>query len=171
MAWNGLGSFLHLEAPQAAPWSSTPLKHITTDAPSIPESLSSNTDRHEISQALTDELLLCTNGKLRLKVRCLLGRFPPSPPCNAYVKLDCAAGGSRAPWDHLKLIILSEGGSPWIKEKKVSLRQMQSLGGVLRFCMQSSIIWEGFPCTWHRLEQVEKTPCNFIIHFNGSVSP
>lgn len=42
---------------------------------------------------------------------------------------------------------------------------------VSRFCMQSCIIWEGFQCTWHQLEQVEKMPFNFIIPFNGLVSP
>lgn len=57
-----------------------PAHHGSTDAPSIPESLSSNTDRHEISQALSDELPLCTTGKLRLEVQCLLARFSPSLP-------------------------------------------------------------------------------------------
>lgn len=69
---------------------------------------------------------------------CLQDFLPPSPPCNTYVKLDCAAGGSRVPWDHLKLIILSEGGSPWEKKKKkkVSLRQLQSLGGYWDFAFR-----------------------------------
>lgn len=58
------------------------------------------------------------------------------------------------------------------KKKKKSISEVAAvLRRVLRFCMQSCIIWEGFQCTWHRLEQVEKTPFNFIIHFNGSVSP
>lgn len=156
----------HGGALQAAPCSGKQPKHRCSIKS---ESLSSNTDRHEISPSLACEVLLCTSRKLRLKVRCLLARFPPRPPRNPYVKLDCAAGASRVPWDNLKLIILSEGGSPW-KKNDVS-EAAAVLRRVLRFCMQSRIIPEGFRCVWHQLEQVEKMPLNFIIHFSGLVSP
>lgn len=42
------------------------------------------------------------------------------------------------------------------KEKKSVSEAAAVLGRVLRFCIQSCIIWEGFQRTWHRLEQVEK---------------
>lgn len=53
------------------------------------------------------------------------------------------------------------------KNKTLSLRQLQSLG-----------VHSGFACRilspgrvfWHWLEQVEKMPLNFIIHFSGLVS-
>lgn len=47
----------------------------------------------------------------------------------------------------------------------------QPFGGYLDFAMQSWIIQEGFLCTWHWLEQVEKMPLNFITHFSDLVSP
>lgn len=57
-------------------------------------------------------------------------------------------------------------------EKKKGVSEAAAvLRRVLRFCMRSCIIWEGFQCTWHRLEQMEKMPFNFITHFNGLVRP
>lgn len=64
-------------------------------------------------------------------------------------------------------------------EKKKKKREKQNnvseasavLRSTLRFCMQSPITRESFLCIWHQLEQVEKMPLNFRIHFSSLISP
>lgn len=131
VAWEGLGDFLHLQAPQ---WGlvGSPLIRQATKAQMLHQVQRAflPTDKHEISQPSPMNFFVLAE-KSDLKVQCLLAR-PSPPPCNPYVKLDCEAVGSTVPWDNLQLIILSEGGSLW-KKTPMSLRHLQSFGGYLDF--------------------------------------
>lgn len=121
VAWEGPGDLLHLQGPQwglaGSPWILQQPEHrcsITSR-----ELFFQHRQARNLPGLRMNFFVLVEKSDWKSSV-CLQDLLPL--PCNPYVKPDCAAVGSRVPWDNLQLITLSEGGSGWQRTVSLSTR-------------------------------------------------